>query len=663
MKENIAGRVARINLKAGNALYPLFEAVSNSIDAIDARHHDLAAGRIRIELLRESSQEQLGEVDRVDAIRAISVTDNGIGFTPQNYASFDEADTEYKLEIGGKGVGRFTWLKVFKTTRIESVYQAGTRHRKRRFSFALPEGIQGHTDRPVKTSDDADIGTTIVLEAANDPYYDELRSRASTIASALVRHFLSYLIADTPPNIEVIDGETTIPVTAADAFGRSRTTFQINEHQFTIEHVKVTSTEKSQHSACYCARHRAVKEERLKHLPDARLRDGDATFYYQAYVTSPYMDTTANELRTGFDIEDDQTDFTGVSLNAIRERVKDQANTYLTPELLALTSDRDDRVSRVIAERVPELAYVQEENGDELRAAIPLGATDAAVEETIGSIHLRNQRTSRTLLSNFVNDLQSAATIDLTTFETQFAERIQEITKPSQANLAGYILYRRSIIDIYREVLRKAGNKFQREAAVHKLLFPMGVDAARSKAVENNLWLLDERLTFADYIASDMPLDQHKSLFSVPSQGEPDIACYFNLAFSEDDPAEGALQNVVIVELKRPGPVPQRPESPWTQVIRYITDIQQGKWLETGRKIKAVESTRFYCYIICDLDNPTIEQMMLAHQFKPIFDGAGGHYLYHDKLKAYAELVPFERVLRDAERKHRVFFERLGLTK
>lgn len=661
MRENIAGRVARMNLKTGNALYPVFEAVSNAIDAIEARYHDLSAGRIRVELQRESSQDQLGDVERVDPIRAITVTDNGIGFTPENYAAFDEADTEYKLEIGGKGVGRFTWLKVFTTTKVQSVYLKGAQRRKRGFTFSLPDGITEHTDRALKTAEDT--GTTIVMEAPKDPYYEELRYRPSTIASALVRHFLSYLIADTPPNIELVDGDTVIPITAADVLGRSRSTFAIKDHHFTIEHLKVTSAEKSQHSAYYCARHRTVKEERLKHLPETRLRDGDTMFYYQAYVSSPYLDATSNELRTGFDIDDDQADMTGVSLNAIREHVRNEANTHLAPELQSLTSERDERVSRVIAERVPELAYVREDNGDELRASIPLGATDAAVEETIGSIHLRNQRNSRTLLANFVTDLQKATTIDLATFETSFAERIERITKPSQANLAGYILYRRSIIDIYREILRKAGDKFQREAAVHKLLFPMGVDADHTSAVENNLWLLDERLTFADYIASDMPLDQHKALFAVPSQDEPDIACYFNLGFSEDDPAEGPLQNVVIVELKRPGPVPQRPESPWTQVIRYITGIQEGKWSETGRKIKAVESTRFYCYIVCDLDSPTIQQMMLAHQFKPIFDGTGGHYLYHDQLKAYAELVPFERVLTDAERKHRVFFERLGLTK
>ncbi|MEK6371222.1 MAG: ATP-binding protein [Acidobacteriota bacterium] len=662
MKENISGRVARMNLKAGNALYPLFEAVSNSIDAIEALHGDLSAGRIIIELLRDTTQDQLDmEADRVDPIRAIRVTDNGIGFTAENFAAFDEADTEYKLELGGKGVGRFTWLRVFTLTSVDSTYRTGAERRKRSFTFSLPNGIENHIDRPTTQSETGPVGTSITMETPKPPYQQELRYRASTVAAALVRHFLSYLIADSAPQIEIIDGDTTTVVTAADITARTRTQFQINGQMFTIEHLRVQSPKNPQHAAIYCARRRAVKEERLKHLPEGRLRDGDNTFYYQAYVTSPYLDTAANELRTGFDIDDDQTDLAGVSLNAIRDQVKDAASGYLAEPLLALTADRDNRVKRVIAERVPDLAYVQDENADELKASIPLGATDAAVEEAIGAIHLRNQRAGRELLSGLVSELHGATTLNLAAFESSLKDRIERITKPSQASLASYMLYRRSIIDIYRELMNKSGDRFQREAAIHKLLFPMGAELDSATHLDHNLWLLDERLTFADYIASDMPLNQHGALFAVESKDEPDIACYFNMGFSEDDPAEGDLKNVVIVELKRPGPVASKPESPWTQVIRYIGDIREGRWSEGGRKIKASSNTRFYCYIVCDLDNPTIDLMRLSHQFKPIFDGAGGYYLYHDDLKAYAELVPFERVLRDAERKHRAFFARLGL--
>lgn len=313
---------------------------------------------------------------------------------------------------------------------------------------------------------------------------------------------------------------------------------------------------------------------------------------------------------------------------------------------------------------MPELGYLNEHNRSDISNEIPYNATDAEVEAALGNIHLRNQRTGRELMKRLVGDLQQAVTFDLLKFETTLAERIAQITLPSQANLAAYVLYRRSIIDLYREVLTKSGDRFQREAAVHKLMFPMGVDLDTSKsAMDHNLWLLDERLTFANYIVSDRPLSEHHILFEVDSGAEPDIVCYFNLGFTEDDPALGDITTAVIVELKRPGPPDSRKENPGQQVMRYIRTMRAGTYNERGQKVKASDHTRFYCFIVCDLDNDRVQTMVEEYTFTPIFDGTDGYFLYNEQLKAYAELVPFEKVLRDAERKHRALFDRLGLPK
>jgi hypothetical protein len=267
-------------------------------------------------------------------------------------------------------------------------------------------------------------------------------------------------------------------------------------------------------------------------------------------------------------------------------------------------------------------------------------------------------------MSSLVRDLKGATTVDLSSFEKVFSERINSITRPSEASLASYILYRRSIIELYEEVLKKSEDRFQREAAVHKLMFPMGSDLDSSNwLLHHNLWLLDERLTFAQYIASDLALADHQVLFDVDSRKRPDIVCYFNLGFSEDNPAEGDLRNVVIVELKRPGPLADRQDTPWQQTMGYMDKMLEGTYENTrGQKVKASKNTRFYCFIVCDTDDPKIQEMIKRNQFGPIYDGYDGYTLYHENYKAYVELVPFEKILRDSKRKHRAFFERLGLS-
>jgi hypothetical protein len=289
-------------------------------------------------------------------------------------------------------------------------------------------------------------------------------------------------------------------------------------------------------------------------------------------------------------------------------------------------------------------------------------ATEPQIEDEIAKIHFHNQKTGRELLDQIVGEMTESATVDFLSFSERFEDRLEQITRPNQASLASYMLFRRNIIDIYRQLLRKSGDQFHREAAIHRLIFPMGKDHDTTKAfMEHNLWLLDERLTFADYVASDMALRRHKAIFGVEDKGEPDIVAYFPLTFSIDDPAVGPLRNVVIVEFKRPGQLQASDEDPWQQVTRYILKMRAGFYNVSGQKIKASESTRFYCYIVCDTDDPKVQRFLSVAQFEPLFDGEEGYFLYHRGFRAYAEVRPFTRILVDAERNHRAFFERLGL--
>jgi hypothetical protein len=146
---------------------------------------------------------------------------------------------------------------------------------------------------------------------------------------------------------------------------------------------------------------------------------------------------------------------------------------------------------------------------------------------------------------------------------------------------------------------------------------------------EHNLWLIDNRLTFARYIASDLPLRKHKVLFSVDDRGEPDIVAYFSIGFSDENPAYGTIRNVVIVEFKRPGygAADKRRENPWQQVVRYIERLREGDYFD-GRRVQAGSDTRFYCYLVWDPDKDEIRRLRTEYEFKPIFDGEDGYFRY-----------------------------------
>ena len=79
MKFDVLGRIHNMRLPDGKTavLYSVYEAVSNSIHAINDRFTEEQAaknGRVSVDIV----------VDGEGDVASISVTDNGVGFTPES---------------------------------------------------------------------------------------------------------------------------------------------------------------------------------------------------------------------------------------------------------------------------------------------------------------------------------------------------------------------------------------------------------------------------------------------------------------------------------------------------------------------------------------------------------------------------------------------------
>jgi hypothetical protein len=564
------------------------------------------------------------------------------------------------MELGGKGVGRLVWLKMFDTVEIDSTFVEGTQVSRRRFSFSLrhPTGIS-----PLEEKGPGSFETSITLTSLLPPYRPYFRHRAATIKGELVKHFLSIFLDGRFPRIAIVDGEEVHTITADDLPPRSSTSFELAGHSFDVLQLKIKSPQERQHAVFYCANRRVVRSERVKGLPAGRFEDPEGAFFYQAYLTSPMLDDNVNQERTGFAIDEEvnESDLLGeVTFTQLRECIFERAQRFLAAPLAELEEAKQKRISTVLDDEFPEYAYLRSFNPEDL-ARIPVDAAVTDIEGEVAQIHFRNQKTGRQLLSEALRDIEKHATLDAETFTKEFGERFESATTINQASLYSYLLFRQTVLDLYDQILRKSSDRFQKEAAIHNLIFPMGKEHSGTQAfLQHNLWLVDERLTYANYIASDKQIRTHKPLFGVASRAEPDLALYYNLGFSSDS-LDDVLRNVVIVEFKRPGSLGQRDENPYQQIMRYIRDMREGFYrFEDGKKVKVADSTRFYCYVVCDLDSQTVKRMVEENMFVPLFDGQEGYSLYNPSVRAYIELVPFERILRDARRNHRAFFERAG---
>ena len=170
--------------------------------------------------------------------------------------------------------------------------------------------------------------------------------------------------------------------------------------------------------------------------------------------------------------------------------------------------------------------------------------------------------------------------------------------------------------------------------------------------------MLDERLAYHTHLASDLPLTQLKV---VNAQGgdEPDLVV-FNTprAFTE---TKSPYQSVVVVEFKRPerNEYPKNDENPVEQVLRYVRKIKDGQAKDKNLRTINVGAIPFYAYILCSL-TPKIRTIAESHDFVKTPDNEG-YFKFHQNTGCYIELVSFDKVLNDAKKRNRAFFEYLQI--
>jgi hypothetical protein len=143
---------------------------------------------------------QRGEDDRN---YNFEIMDNGIGLATTNFDAFQTLDTNYKTK--GKGIGRLTWLKVFESCSVTSVYTEHGQTRQRSFLFLASN------DQPFKdyrdVPSDSPNRTHVRLNKMKPDYAAHCPSKPETIAKRIIAHFIPQFFSDELPTIHFEMGD------------------------------------------------------------------------------------------------------------------------------------------------------------------------------------------------------------------------------------------------------------------------------------------------------------------------------------------------------------------------------------------------------------------------------------------------------------------------
>src|SRR5687768_14572507 len=166
-------------------------------------------------------------------------------------------------------------------------------------------------------------------------------------------------------------------------------------------------------------------------------------------------------------------------------------------------------------------------------------------------------------------------------------------------------------------------------------------------AASHDLWIVDERLTFAQYFSSDLSFEELAANFK--GKDRPDLLIFdrvHGLRETKD------ASKVLLVEFKRPGRTNYDDnEDPFYQVQRYVMQLLKGGRVDIdGRPIHLNKNTVFYCYIVADRVGKMEEW---TFSWSPTVDGRGRIYLPRDGFNGSIELIEWDSLLSDARDRHR----------
>lgn len=660
---DLRGRLRNFVLPTSSALVPVFEAVMNGLHAVREAGRAGPKGLIEIAILRRG-QAALTNLDggSSEPIEGFVIRDNGVGFNAENYHSFCTSDTQKKAKIGGRGVGRLTWVKAFEEVLIESHYRTLEKQlRCRRFKFTA-DGITDRSDEPA-TSGTQDTGTNVTLRLMKDAYYKQLAKGGETITQRMVDHFLVAL-REKDARVIVEDGDESYDVTKeiATVLRTAKTkNFKIAGSDFKLTFIRVASNDVRGHRVAYLADQRQVKTELIHNavpqLGKTRLVDDEGTaFWSLTLVESPLLDEAVSPERDTFHFpeEADSLDLEArgqVTMDGIRSAVIEKTLKELDAFLVPLREKAIEQAQEYVRNDAPQYRHLLKAKRSEIEALPPdLGNEKLDVElRRIAFKHEESLREkAREVLQNGTTDEQA------------YEELVSEANAAAIDDLAKYVRDRRVILNLLRQAVRRdREGKYALEEAIHKLVLPMRTTSDDVPIDQMNLWLIDERLAFHMYLASDKPLTTIEPIASESTQ-RPDVIVFNRaMAFSEDGPP--SFQTVVIVEFKRPmRDEYDEKENPIAQVYEYIREVRKGIARQRdGRPLTVSGHVPFYCYIVCDL-TPKLRQISENHDLTQAWDNQG-YFGYNSKLHAYVEIISFDKLIDDAEKRNRVFFERLGL--
>lgn len=665
-KINIQGTIDNIRSKS-NVYTPLIEAIVNSIDSIKARKNK--DGEVTIIVKREST---LNFEDSLANILSIEIQDNGIGFTKENRDSFDTLYSLHKKkDFGGKGFGRFMYLKYFSEARIESNYKENDKKFYfRKFSFGKKDEIIV-LEKNETSKEEINLTKLFLNNLQKDKSFDK---ELETIARKLLEKLLIFFINDNYicPKIILREGDNSKQIILNEYLNSDNEIKLIQTKEFSLVN-KDTKEEKifiakifkiffskTESKIILTADNREVTESSIHtYIPEFEDEFYDEiekgknivrkNYVVKTYVLGEYLNDSVSLERESFNFDKEKTD----GLYQHSQTEIERAAALLTKEVFSKdvkyrAEKKQKRIYEYINNDAPwHKTYIS--NVD--LSSFGYNASEEKIELELQKYKFSQEQETKKEIQQLIHTSENDE------FKSRINDIMNKVSELGKSDLAHYVCTRKVVLQIFEELRKRdEDGKANLEKEIHSLIYPMNRDSTDTSYEQHNLWLLDERLVFSEYIASDRKISKKKDAL-----GEPDLLIY-DVKKSYRNGDNEFSNPLTIFEFKRPKRnIYTQDDDPILQIGRYLDKIRAGKYEmpEGVEPIKVNEYTPVYAYVVCDLVDK-IHDFARQHQLT-ISPDKEGYFGFHTGYKMYIEIFSFKKLLKDATLRNKIFFKKLQI--
>ena len=641
------GRINNLSLAPSpkNTLQPMFEALMNSIHAIQERFGTdrLSSGIIDIEMTENEEGSYTGFV----------ITDNGIGLDANNMISFRKSDSMKKVKFGGKGVGRLLWLKVADKVSISSNYFDDDGSKSISFDFVADP------DEPISklnhSTASGEIGTSVRLTPLKTAYALHIPAKLETVAVRTVAHFINYFVNVDCPKITLMDSKKSIVLfdkftddVVRDGAFPIHVTVDGEERKLSLNCFLVpknySDDEKGTNGLFFGAHGRAVNRYDMDGVIGLKAIDGKYAFF--GYLEGPMLDSSVNDTRTEFSLSAE-------TIDELKRECITHMHDFLKVEIDLV---RERQIQTIVNVRNEHLRFYNiAKNPKEIADKLSLSTQkDEEIFVELSRHSLRQYKKAR-------RQFAEAKAKDRPDIEQKAKAYVSELQDESLSSLAEYIYKRKLILDIFEEKTGFAdinAEKAHYERVVHELICPLGTTKSDLSYDDHNLWVIDDRLAFYSYFNSDKQLQAQSAS---TDKRRPDVTL-FDLGMGFDKAS--SQEPITIVEFKRPKRNDYTmADNPFTQVQDYVDELRKAGEATRydGRLIRTIEDqTPFMCQIVAD-DTETLRQVMkrIGGFYKKA--GSKSYYRWDEGFKIFMEVTSYTDLISGAKARHAAFFEKLGV--